>query len=797
MEQMGTTKMVNDGEVPSSRMKMPIRLDAGLITSASTGFQQDIKTFLAKPYPLYYGQFTTGDTPGSFQEYPVFETILSKDIYYSKIKGHLGIRAKVSVTIQFNAERFMQGRYILAFMPLVSKTANYGYQNSQQRITQMKFNKTTVSQLPHVQFDLNCDTEATLEIPYVTPYSHYDVDTKCGEIGSFFIYPYSVLQTGSGGSTTCQYTIWTSLSDVELVAPTLPQMASGRGAMRPVASVRKKGTVSEMEQKSAGVGPIESVLTQVSKAADVVAQVPIISLVASQVSWATAIAAKAAHVFGWSKPMDIDNACRMYNTPMPYWYCTDTVDMSMPLAAVSTNTVETLPGFAGTDLDETAIDYLKTIPAFFYDITWSKDMVTQDIIFGEYLSPSEFTLPYSETTGDFYVSTPLAWVGSMFRYYRGSIRLTFKIVKTEFHSGRLLFCYQPSQLKKGGSISVQQSTYLHREILDIRLGSEFSFVIPYASIQTYRSMDDPYGRIQLSVLNELVAPDNVAPSVSIICEVSGAPDLEFAVPVLPNAGPFVPSFTQSRMEFQMDSGDPCVIDEGILANGSMFDDGMSGARFCIGEKLMSVSQLLKRSCVTFDQPGTGDGVEIVCYPYTIGTMRSIVNVISKPTNQVDWFDYIAGAFALSRGGMRIKLNQSRDTGPSGILYTRLVPINKTGAVVGTRFAISGSSSFVDTTKTPFHGLPTVLNELRKAPLEVQIPQYHRFHTRVNSEYLSGPTMGTRFNENVTPTAADQMIALEHRGANFETGHVGLSRSVADDFQLGYFTGVPPMRVIPN
>lgn len=93
--QEATTKMVDDGDKVTSKMKMPISLNAGLLSTASTGFTQDIKTFLAKPYPLTYGTFQTTDTSGTFPQVRLLETLCALDIYFQKIKGHLGIRATV------------------------------------------------------------------------------------------------------------------------------------------------------------------------------------------------------------------------------------------------------------------------------------------------------------------------------------------------------------------------------------------------------------------------------------------------------------------------------------------------------------------------------------------------------------------------------------------------------------------------------------------------------------------------------------------------------------------------------
>ena len=52
---------------------------------------------------------------------------------------------------------------------------------------------------------------------------------------------------------------------------------------------------------------------------------------------------------------------------------------------------------------------------------------------------------------------PAAYCASMFAYWRGSVDFVFKFVKTDFHSGRLMFVFNP-----GGSVADWARTYIKR-----------------------------------------------------------------------------------------------------------------------------------------------------------------------------------------------------------------------------------------------------------------------------------------------------------------------------------------------
>lgn len=786
-EPMATTTDSNDAEVEIAKMANQVSMNPGLLLSATTGFKQDIVNFLEKPYPLQVGTFQSSDGPGTFPPVQLFKTITAIDIYGSKLKGALGLRATIVLKIQMNGDRFMQGRYIMGLLPMVTATQGTSagdYLNSINRMRQMLSTKTSVTQLPRVEFDLNCDTEAILEIPYVSPYSHYAFNSKHGDVGSMFLYPYVPLTTGTTGSSTCQYTIWCSMKDVEIVGPTLPQMAgSNRRNPRPAGRVLKRGSVTEAEQEAASIGPITSVLRSVAKTADIVAQIPMITAVAKPVSWATNILSQAANVFGWSKPLNIAPPMRMQHIWAPFWNNPDAADYSQPLSMMLNNSLETLPGMAGTDVDETSIDYLKTIPAFATSVQWTTTASNGANLYTTRLAPANFVATYNDTGTDFAAMTPVGFLSKMFNNYRGSLRFTIKIVKTEFHSGRLVFSYAPRQVD-GPDFNLGDSAYLHREIIDVRYGNEFSFVVPYCSVQQYRKVTDPYGSIQLNVLNQLTAPASVNNSVTILIEVSGAPDLEFSFPAAPNLCPHVPLIIQGAgFDFQMamDDDSSCMIQNGVVNNASIFHDGLAAARFCVGEKISSLMSFLKQAKKLRFRTDPGPSDSYLLLPFL--QSHSITNgdkSIDKGDVVPDFYSIICSCYALSRGGVRLKLYT-----PTGLQANTIMTIMKDTLAPTGPIMYGPLSSVTDGSQIEPLMLTTSHNTSSSA-VEIQVPQYGRFPVRVNSECWRG--LSTRLVSIVRPGVPDQIVFAGLSASSSVT----LYRAVADDFQLGYFVCVPPM-----
>lgn len=200
-----------------------------------------LEALLSQPVPLLQGVQSPGNAINvTFASHSAL--LEASQFHLDKVRGYLGLRATVTFRLVVNADKFTMGRLVLSYQP---SNVYYLERRSDYR---------HVSQLEHVELDLNTDTEAALTIPHRGPYTHFDLTNKKYDTGFFRITEY-LLHRGNPYS----WTIYASFSDIDLLGPTA------------VTTVAYQGNLEIEEKKE----PISSKLAQLSSVATSFAAVPI------------------------------------------------------------------------------------------------------------------------------------------------------------------------------------------------------------------------------------------------------------------------------------------------------------------------------------------------------------------------------------------------------------------------------------------------------------------------------------------------------------------------------------------
>lgn len=788
-----TTRATNDAETTVTQMTALKPLSGAILSGPMSGANQEVRDFLKKPQIIATGALSTTDTiPVSLWNLQIPAGLLTaQTIWSNKLGGNLAFRASIVFTIQINANRFQQGRYILAWVP--DGGGNDDNVNWDIWIQGHSANLCQFTQLPHVEFDVACDTQATIKIPIVNCVGYYPTQASSGGsrlYGAGFMYlrPYSPLISPTG-STQCNYSIYAHFEDVQFYLPTVPNADD-----RVIKKIKRRPQrPEEAEADAEDVGVVTAFFSKVSLSAGMLSAIPLLSSVAGTASWAADIAGRVASVWGWSKPHDSAATTKVARYIMPKFNNSDTPDTGTKLAVRDDATIEDLPGFAGSNLDELSISYISTISAWYDTVNWNESATEGTVLFTQQIVPTLLYVNSTYGTNTVTFPTPVAWVSHFFSLWRGSLIFTFKIVKTEFHSGRLLVAFYPFEYDSTGAApsapTLAQTAYLHREIIDVRLSNEFKLTIPWMSLSQYKSTmggNSVTGALYLFVLNPLVAPSSVNNSVNILIEAAGGPDIEFAFPRDVEYTPVLVSTPQSGEK------NVCEIVSTGIGNSSL-SESLVPARMCIGERVLSLRSFLKRfnPCKLLAAGTITSTFQFLPFSLGTGYLSPGNTLYTAETNDI--FTNISLCYALSRGSMRYKIVETTSpaTGVAGTvggraMWARNLPWGGGDALVGlTNFSYISTLPSVDVSVTGNANNNTLQISNISGGLELVFPYYHHTFAHATCDAMNSllPTTGHMIYDTTMGTAPRSLALLSFTNA---PANAIIYRCGGDDFSLGMF-----------
>jgi hypothetical protein len=613
-------------------------------------------------------------------------------------------------------------------------------------------------------------------------------------------------------------------------------------------------------------GTISKGIGQVSEGLSTMSRIPVLGNLFTKPAWISSQASNIFKMLGFSKPTLQGLPCESKLRGQTHMANFDGADTSHKMALSAENQIETKPGLAGTSSDEMDLSHVLSIPNYWDRFTWNTSAATGTQLWNNYVTPMKIK-SYSDTILDRFRCTHMGYVANAHGYWRGSLVYTFKFVKTQFHSGRLRISFIPFYFNSTistGDVDVSRSQKL---IVDLRTSTEVSFTVPYVSTRPWMFCIRPEaswlgtdnvmmynavtGIVRIEVLNQLVAANNVHQAIDVIAEVSGGPDLTFAAPCSPSYVPYSGTFTalQSqikeeekeeeydnnvypRIKRSIEENPERIIaqvmgeNEAIQRNDAqhgqhptsidthMISSNWSPEAHCIGEKIMSIRQLIKRFGGFIGLTLSSVNPCVVAAPFSVATPVSVVGG-SKTTQLFEYYYYL---YAFWRGSMRIKAVpmcvDPRDdatrtyvakSSSTTLAFSLINSVQDTFNTLISRFSIGGSPIQITTNVTnPMFNMGNSVNQIPpniEGIIEIEVPYYNVSHISPATTYntnerpisidkvLKGhlpPAILTVFNTGGgTPVSGATGPAVE---ANF----IQFYRAPGDDFSFMYLVGVPPL-----
>lgn len=569
---------------------------------------QDLKAFLGRPILAERGALATSSSVLYLNEitWNTLSTIIPN--FALRLSGVQGIRFTLCAKVEHNANSFHQGLLHLGFQYGAPLVASNTYLRGS--------NPSSCTMLPGVRLNISENTSCQLSVPFVAEFDYMSRDTSIKGEPLGVLNLTQVLATptlASSGSPVYKLYIW--LEDVELIqATTLTDPVY----VVPQSGLSNKSVLTKEKEETRTISPfLDSAATTVGKLQNMI---PSLAPLTGPTKWFLGCAAKAAHAFGFSKPLDATKPERMI--PLRVFY-DNHVDMPTPSLSITpfqTNSLVVDATMGGTMDDEMSFEYVLSK----YSQLFRGNLTTTDS-HGAILWATNHNLNYywfKESTarpagntwypevGNSYAAiiqpTIINYVSQHFRFWRGDVKYRITFAKSKFHAGRVMLTYIPDY-RKGNNYQpantlttntvptppsylgdVQVSSY--SKIFDLRDSAEFEFIVPYVAPVQYSGVNDALGGISMVVIDPLIANGEASTTVDFMVELCALPNFSFAhvtaptIPIVGNHASFV----------QQQSG---LDTTGLGADAEISTD-RDPSMYTMGEKFLSLKQLAMIPCYT-------------------------------------------------------------------------------------------------------------------------------------------------------------------------------------------------------
>lgn len=533
-----------------------------------------LASFLSRPVQI--NSFTWSETNTAINQL----TFNPWNLYFNdpgikkKLDNYARIRCKLHLKFVVNASPFYYGLMRACYAPMIGHDTYVGAND------QIKF-----SQMPGVYLEPAAMTTAELELPFFYPNAWLDATTgaEFNEMGRMTYMLYSRLRSANGvANASVRIICYAWASDVEVAGlTTLPALQS---------------------DEYAEPGPISGPASAIAEFAGTLSQAPVIGKLAT----ATEIGARAvgslARAFGFSNPPVISDV-------MPYapkaFHSFSSVDTSVPADKLSLDpkneiTVDnSVTGYS--EEDQLAISSIVKRESFVQGTLWNGTAAENTILWSCPVTP--MIVAQNTAGGQTTVNhTPASYVGRAFKQWRGSLTYRFKLVKSKYHTGRLIITWDPV-ITPG----VDYETTTLTRVVDLQTEEEVVLTIPYKSqrawcttdfsVNNYSNGASPSfaiqplaqnGVLQVRVLTTLTGPA-ASSEIDILSYLSCGDDFCFAVPnELPSG----------LSMYALQSAEVSV---GDVVSSDFISDAVSGDAakhlelVTVGESVKSLRALLHRS----------------------------------------------------------------------------------------------------------------------------------------------------------------------------------------------------------
>lgn len=740
------TQFVN--ETASETLEMGVPHD---MTARSMITDSHLAEYLSRPTKIHSFIWTENAAAGNISTITPWGLFFNNANIRTKLDGFGYIRCKLHLKFTINASQFYYGSLGAFYTPMqnvVQDTTGltYGYAAGFQVLQ---------SQKPHVWLDPQTTSTAVMELPFLynRHFLNATVLSEFNGFGEIDFTQFAALRSANGVTTTgVNVVVYAWATDVELTGLT-------------------SRAVLQSKKEYVGNGQISGPASTVANVAKRMSDIPIIGPFAKATEMAAGAVGGIASMFGFTNVPNVRDVEPFKPTS---FHTLASSEISEPINKLSLQPKQEVAvdsTFAGDPTaDQLHITNFCQRESFLCGALWTTTAVEDSIVFTSYVTPQL----YEKSTGSnpHVYSVPMSYIANMFEKWRGDLIFRFKVIKTQYHRGRLSISWDPLQTSMAnmpsyGNPRVQNIIFDLEDTDTIEVRVPYMQATPFTTLRDgSTTVDGPWwsngptpnqtaafgtqnGIIQVRVVNRLTAPEATS-DVDVLVFVRAADNIEFASPnEILNKTHMV---LQSKKEFVM--GQPS--DSDPMSYSEVY-----------GEKISSLRQLLHRQSKASTQviPRTAnwDGSTLIAtfpfqrvpkyYGYTGRGGEQAFGTIAPATGfgfnfvRIHPICWLQPCFLGTRGSTNWTFNVVNNDGKStvpvmsiGVCRNPDAANNKAYyyAIPGTLSTSSLMKEHNNSTGVERQGAQgmALTNQYTQSGISVNLPYYNRYKFLVNNAFLS-------------------------------------------------------------
>jgi hypothetical protein len=786
----------------------PVSNNVSRVPNSMGETQWDVKDLLRQE--IKYGSFLWDINNGQGAELysinvpEIFNSLSS--IHKLQFNTFQFYRFNPTLRVQVNTTKFNSGRLMVVWDPLSSMSPDPTAYN---RATTHTNHLCQCSGFPNVQIDAKDSNSAFITIPFEHIISYFSassnpVDTTL-PLGTIRIMCMNQLTAPDDASSSVSVNVYLKCEDIEFHVPTRPHNVSfqAEGPMDSIKSTLSTGKGILNNVKTGNFSGAASGLSGLLKSFSL--DKP--AKPEAKIGNCLATVDPMAHMKG------VVDTPRLAATAVG-GYLEESFTKAPP-AELMINEIISKPTFVGSfkwRADQPENTVLVTIPVTPNLRTYSEQWSYKNTLF-EYPALGQTYLTNQFRHYPSYVGV----FSNMFEYWSGSLDYRFDVVSTSFHTGRLMFTFEPCVAPDPIDPSISDNAFSNSpyQMFDLHESASTSFKTNFVSSTPRKRCDMPLtgvkiddntvlGYLRVIVTSRLVAPERITQEVDVNCWISAGEDFRFTVPRLNNNVMLTTDYDKIAVSpgaFNFEAEGPELPTESDISSrtsdpknypGLVKGNPMIPNADPFGEEVNSVLDLARRYCRTHEiaiilsrQPFSNTVMGYGEYSI-VTTPAAGQNTDIKTIDSLSFMKFLSGMYVFWSGSLRYQILPFVDRTQNMLHTLTFVPD------FTTNLSTEGTESATSTAALVNSSYPSIIwNSSQDSSMQVEVPFYSKFNqcaitpkdtSGMDQVYYDSFFTGKLVHRFMLP---DETTTLPSK-----TLYIILNSSIGDDFKYRFLVAPP-------